>query len=310
MHGAVLAAALAVPGAVPVAAEANRPLSCPPATASPQAEAGLQVSLRGEAAPRGGRVSYRARISNPGPAAPGVTVVDDLRCLLDDAALDGDVTVSAGRAAIGGTLLEWRLDLAAGASATLAFGVKVRGSGGDGRLDHLLSVRGAPSVCASSCRLGMPVAPGAAPRPRTPAVPGARPKPKPQPKPRPPVVEVPMRTVPHGAPPPPGALAAPPPPDPVLAPTTPAELVLSDVPPILPEDAAPLTAAPVAQATATAEDGGSLRFAFFSSLLTALPLLSLVVAGHRRRRRRAAPVPGPRPGPVSPSARASEESRL
>jgi uncharacterized repeat protein (TIGR01451 family)/fimbrial isopeptide formation D2 family protein len=87
----------------------------------------------------GDTITYTVAVTNPGRAAyPNARFEDDLTDVLDDATYNQDATTTSGSVAFTAPKLTWTGDLAAGATATITYSVRV-GLGGDGTLRNTVT---------------------------------------------------------------------------------------------------------------------------------------------------------------------------
>ncbi|MFI0975804.1 isopeptide-forming domain-containing fimbrial protein [Streptomyces sp. NPDC021093] len=96
----------------------------------------------------GDTITYTVTVTNPGRAAyEGARFEDDLTGVVDDASYNQDAAATSGTASYTAPKLSWTGDLAAGASATITYSVRV-GLGGDGILRN--AVTAAHGNCAAT----------------------------------------------------------------------------------------------------------------------------------------------------------------
>jgi uncharacterized repeat protein (TIGR01451 family) len=95
----------------------------------------------------GGVVRYSIVLTNTGEAAyPGLTVVNQLDDVLDNATFDNNASATAGRLDFASPLLVWTGDLAVGATAVITYSVTVT-SLGDGELTNVLKTAALGATC-------------------------------------------------------------------------------------------------------------------------------------------------------------------
>ncbi|WP_081900734.1 DUF7927 domain-containing protein [Allokutzneria albata] len=122
--------------------------NCPPGSTDP--DCGTTTVVPGvlivkTADPRrakpGEKVTYTVKVTNTG-AAPltGVSFVDDMTGVLDDARYNGDARASAGTVSYSAPKLSWSGDLAVGAAATITYSVTVEDpANGDRKLTNAVT---------------------------------------------------------------------------------------------------------------------------------------------------------------------------
>ncbi|MFJ2738110.1 DUF6923 family protein [Streptomyces sp. NPDC087440] len=100
----------------------------------------------------GDTITYTVTVTNPGTAAyPNARFEDDLTDVLDDASYNQDATTTSGSVVFAAPKLTWTGDLAAGATVTITYSVRV-GLGGDGTL------RNAVTTMHGNCKATRPAA--------------------------------------------------------------------------------------------------------------------------------------------------------
>ncbi|MBB1154723.1 DUF11 domain-containing protein [Amycolatopsis sp. DR6-1] len=121
--------------------------NCPPGSTDPRCGtttpvSGIAISKVADPASAnpGGTVKYTVVVRNTGQTSlSGATFTDDLSKVLDDAAYNGDATVSVGVVTYAAPRLTWTGDLAVGASGTVTYSVTVaKPVKGDHRLTNVV----------------------------------------------------------------------------------------------------------------------------------------------------------------------------
>jgi large repetitive protein len=136
------------------ASSADPGSGCPGAAActtdTPVAELTLLKRADRAAAAVGDTVTYTVDVANTGRVdLPGASFTDDLTGVLDDA-VPGPASATTGTATVSPPTLTWSGDLAAGASARVAYSVSIRDlSGGDGVLVNEVTSTTRGSSCPS-----------------------------------------------------------------------------------------------------------------------------------------------------------------
>jgi large repetitive protein len=97
----------------------------------------------------GSVLHYTVSATNTGQTdLPGAALADDLSGVLDDAGYAADATATTGSVSVSGSTLTWSGDLATGASATVAFSVRVHDpDGGDRSLRSAVTSATPGSTC-------------------------------------------------------------------------------------------------------------------------------------------------------------------
>src|SRR5690606_34993270 len=97
------------------------------------------VPAPGSDVQHGDLVTYTLTVAHHGPAPiQGVSIVDDLSSVLDDATYTGDVAASAGEVTIDDGVLSWSGDLDVDQVVTITYSVEFTG-GGDEELRNVVS---------------------------------------------------------------------------------------------------------------------------------------------------------------------------